>query len=58
MCGWIKEAATCLENNTGSYKNLHYHNKIFITTAEINGLYSADYGNGILYSEWKIFTKI
>ena len=37
---------------------LYYHNKIFITTAKFNGLSSAAYGNGLLYSEWKILAKI
>ena len=35
-----------------------YHNKIFITTAEFNGLSSTAYGNGILLSERKILVKI
>ena len=30
---------------------LHYCNKIFITTAEFNGLSSTVYGNGITHSE-------
>ena len=42
-----------------SYLNnhLYYHNKIFITTAEFNGLSSVAYRNGILHSEHKIITK-
>ena len=49
------------------YSSLFYHNlvtiystakKIFITTAEVNGLSSAAYGNGILQSEQKILVKI
>ena len=36
----------------------YYHNKIFLTTVEFNGLYSAAYKNGILHSEWKILAKI
>ena len=30
---------------------LYYCNKIFITTGELNGLSSATYRNGIVYSE-------
>ena len=42
-----------------SYLNyLYYCNKIFITTAEFNGLSSAAYGNGIAHSEQKILAKI
>ena len=37
---------------------LYYHNKIFGTTTESNGLSSATYGNGILHSEQKIVAKI
>ena len=37
---------------------LYYHNKIFITTAEFNGLSSATCRNEILHSEWKILVKI
>ena len=33
------------------YNYLHYQSKIFITIIEFNGLSSAAYGNGILYSE-------
>ena len=36
------------------HKFLYYHNKIFITTAEFNGLSSAVYRNGILHYKWKI----
>ena len=35
-----------------------YYNKIFVTTAEFNGLSSAAYGNGIVHSERKILAKI
>ena len=38
--------------------HLYYHNKIFITTADFNGLSSAAYENGIRYSKWKILAKI
>ena len=37
---------------------LYYCNRIFITTAEFNGLSFATYGNGIAYSEQKILAKI
>ena len=37
---------------------LYNHNKIFITTAEFNGLSSAAYGIGILRFERKILAKI
>ena len=43
-------------NNNNSY--LYYCNKLFITTAEFNGLSSAIYGNGIVYFERKILAKI
>ena len=35
-----------------------YHNKIFITTVEFNGLSYAAYRNRILHFEWKILAKI
>ena len=37
---------------------LYYCNKIFITTAEFNGLSSATYGNEIVHLEQKILAKI
>ena len=37
---------------------LYYHDKIFTTTAELNGLSSAVYGNEILHWEQKILAKI
>ena len=40
------------------YHYLHYHHKIFITTAEFDGLSSAAYGDGILHSKWKTLVKI
>ena len=43
-------------NLTTTY--LDYHNKVFITTAEFNGLSSAAYRNEILHSERKVLTKI
>ena len=45
-----------LYHNLKNY--LYYYNKIFITTAEFNGLSSAGYGNGIVHSERKILAKI
>ena len=39
-------------------KYLYYCNKIFITTAEFNGLSYAAYRNGIAHSERKILAKI
>ena len=43
-----------------SYLNnyVYYCNKIFISTAEFNGLSSPAYGNGIAHSEQKILAKI
>ena len=40
------------------YNHLHYHNKIFITAAEFNGLSSAAYGIGILCFEQKVLAKM
>ena len=37
---------------------LYYHNKIFIITAEVNGLSFTAYGIGILRFEQKILMKI
>ena len=36
---------------------IFYHNKIFITTADLNGLTYAAYENEILHSKWKILAK-
>ena len=43
-------------NLTTTY--LDYHNKVFITTAEFNGLSSAAYGNGIVHFKLKILVKM
>ena len=50
------------ENKPCEHKNsdffiLYWHNKIFTTTAEFNGLSSTAYGNGILRLELKILAK-
>ena len=50
------------ENKPCEHKNsdffiLYWHNKIFTTTAEFNGLSSAIFSNGILRLELKILTK-
>ena len=37
---------------------VYYQNKIFITTAEFNGLSSVAYENEILHFEWKILENI
>ena len=39
-------------------KYLYYHNTIFITTAELSGLSSAAYRNGISHSEQKTLAEI
>ena len=51
----------CLNNTMFIYHNLitiytYYCNKTSITTVAFNGLSSAAYGNGILYSERTIFS--
>ena len=46
----------CLLNH--NLITLYNCNKIFITTAEFNGLSSAAYRNGIVHSEQKILAKI
>ena len=40
------------------HNHLYLHSKIFITSAELNGLSSAAYGMGILHFEQKILAKI
>ena len=49
-----------LGTKISDFLSVLYHNliKIFITTAEFNGLSYAAYRNGILHSEWKRLAKI